>query len=250
MTMADRRVIAVTGASRGIGSAIAEELAQRGYVVGCLSRKGEGMEDRKPADDMADRLIPFACDLLDEASIKSAIGGLARTTGRLDGLVNNAGLHLEGPSAEFATTDFERVMRTNVTGIFVTCREAFPFLLKGEQPTIINIGSFFQNLGAKLNLAYSASKAAVGGLTRGLAVEWAEHGISVLNVAPGFVATDLNREYMRHEAFRRFLANRIPVGSPCPPEEVARLVGALFDENLPFLTGETIVIDGGQTINQ
>lgn len=250
MTRTGRRVIAVTGAGRGIGSAIAEELVRRGYVVGCLSRKGKGLEDRDPANDVADRLIPFSCDLLDEASIKSAIGGLARAAGRLDGLVNNAGLHLEGPSAEFATADFERIMSTNVTGLFVTCREAFPYLQKGERPTIINIGSFFQSLGAKLNLAYGASKAAVGGLTRGLAVEWAEHGIRVLNVAPGFVSTDLNREYMRDEAFRRFLANRIPAGGPCPPEEVARLVGALFDEDLPFLTGETIVIDGGQTINQ
>jgi len=250
MSGAGQRVIAVTGANRGIGSAIAEELAQRGYVVGCLSRKGKGMEDRKPADDIAARLVPFACDLLDENSIKSAIDDLVRTAGRLDGLVNNAGLHLEGPSAEFATADFERVMNTNVTGLFVACREAFPHLLKGEQPTIINIGSFFQSLGAKLNLAYGASKTAVGSLTRGLAVEWAEHGIRVLNVAPGFVATDLNREYMQQEGFRKFLANRIPAGGPCPPEEIARLVGTLFDENLPFLTGETIVIDGGQTINQ
>ena len=153
MTKADRRVIAVTGANRGIGSAIAEELARRGYVVGCLSRNGKGIEDREPAKDMASRLLPFACDLLNQASIKSAIGKLAQVAGRLDGLVNNAGVHLEGPSAEFATADFEQVMNTNVTGLFVTCREAFPHLREGEQPTIINIGSFFQNLGPKFTLA-------------------------------------------------------------------------------------------------
>jgi len=247
--MTESQVIAVTGAGRGIGSAIAEELAKRGFVVGCLSRQGVGMQDRE-AGELADRLIPVACDLLSDQSIESAIATLVDKTGRLDGVVNNAGLHLEGPSADFATADFDRVLRTNVTGLYVVCRTAYPHLQAGTRPTIVNIGSFFEHLGVKLNLAYAASKAAAASVTRGLAVEWAGDGIRVLNVAPGFVATDLNRDYMANEAFRKFLKHRIPTGGPCEPEEVARLVGALFTEDLPFLTGETITIDGGQTINQ
>ncbi len=248
--MTEQRVIAVTGASRGIGSAIAEELAKRGFTVGCLSRQGIGMVDRQAGGDLAGRLIPVRCDLMSDQSIEAAIAALVAATGRLDGLVNNAGLHLEGPSADFPTADFDAVMRTNVTGLYVVCRAAYPHLLTAERPTIINIGSFFERLGVKLNLAYGASKAAVASITRGLAVEWAEHGIRVLNVAPGFVATDLNRGYMAHESFAKFLKSRIPTGGPCEPEEVARLVGALFSEDLPFLTGETIFIDGGQTISQ
>jgi len=248
--MTEQRVIAVTGAGRGIGSAIAEELAKRGFTVGCLSRQGVGLADREVDPALAERLIPVACDLMSDQSIEAAIGDLVATTGRLDGVVNNAGLHLEGPSAAFPTADFDRVLRTNVTGLYVVCRTAYPHLRDAERPTIVNIGSFFEGLGVKLNLAYAASKAAAASITRGLAVEWAADGIRVLNVAPGFVATDLNRDYMADEKFRRFLKNRIPTGGACEPEEVARLVAMLFQEDLPFLTGETITIDGGQTINQ
>lgn len=244
--MAGQKVIAVTGASRGIGSAIVEELARRGHVVGCLSRKGEGPEDRRIYGD----LVNLACDLTVEDQIRDALEQLTERAGRLDTLVNNAGLHHEGASADYATSDFDLIMRTNVTGTFVACREAYPHLVAAGGGLIINIGSFYERLGVKTNAAYSASKAAIGALTRSLAVEWAKERIRVLDVAPGFVATDLNLEYMRHENFRRFLERRIPTGGASRPEEIARLVGVLCDEDLPSLTGETIYIDGAQTINQ
>lgn len=244
--MTGKKVVAVTGASRGIGSAIVADLARRGHTVGCLSRKGIGPEDR----EVEGRLVPLACDMDDDASIKQALADLADGAGGINGLVNNAGLHLEGRSAEVSTQDFERTMRTNVTGVFVACREVYPHLIAANGGLIVNIGSFFDRLGAKLNLAYVASKAAIGGITRSLAVEWAADNIRVLDVAPGFVATDLNLEYMQQESFRRFLQRRIPTGNLGPPEEIGRLVGMLYDEDLPFLTGETIYIDGGQSVNQ
>jgi NAD(P)-dependent dehydrogenase (short-subunit alcohol dehydrogenase family) len=244
--MAGGKIVAVTGASRGIGSAIVADLARRGHTVGCLSRKGIGPEDRQ----VDGKLINLACDLTDETQIREAIGELSRQAGRLDGLVNNGGVHMDGPSAEFPTADFDLLMRTNVTGTFVACREAYPHLVASGGGLIINIGSFYERLGVKLTAAYCASKAAVGALTRSLAVEWARDNIRVLDIAPGFIATDLNLEYMKQESFRRFLQRRIPTGAPGEPEEVARLIGILYDEDLPFLTGETIVIDGGQTINQ
>jgi len=244
--MAEKKVIAVTGASRGIGSAIVAELAARGHVVGCLSRKGVGPEDREVPGD----LIHLAADLTDDAQIAAALGDLARRAGRLDGLVNNAGLHLEGFGHEMATQDFDLVQRTNVTGTFVVCREAHPHLVASGGGLIINIGSFYERLGAKRNAAYNASKAAIGALTRTLAVEWAPQSIRVLDVAPGFIATDLNQEYMQQEAFRRFLSKRVPTGGAGAPEDVARLVAMLFETDLPFLTGETIFMDGGQSVNQ
>lgn len=238
--------IAVTGASRGIGSAIVEQLAAHGHTVGCLSRKGAGPEDREIAGD----LIPLTCDMDDDASITKALDALAAQTGRLDGLVNNAGLHLEGPSKEFPTDQFEASLRTNVTGIFVACRQAYPHLVQGGGGLIINIGSFFDRLGAQRNLAYCASKAAIGAITRVLAVEWAKEKIRVIDVAPGFIATDLNKAYMEHENFKKFLSQRIPVGEAGAPEDVGRLIATLYDTDLPFLTGETIYMDGGQGVNQ
>jgi NAD(P)-dependent dehydrogenase (short-subunit alcohol dehydrogenase family) len=241
--MAEPRVIAVTGASRGIGAAIVLELARRGFTVGCLSRKGGGPEQDMPAE-IASRLVNVACDVNDEVSVRDALADLARRTGRLDGLVNNAGIHLDGKSATFETPKFDQVMDTNARAVFVACREAYRHL-EANGGTIVNIGSFFDKLGVKRNLAYCASKAAVGAITRCLAVEWASKGIRVLNVAPGYIETDLNREAMRG-ALRPFLESRVPVGRAGTADEVARLVASLFSEDIAYLTGETLYIDGAQ----
>jgi len=240
-------VIAVTGASRGIGAAIALELSRRGHRVGCLTRKGRGIEREGAMDDdaaLGARLIPVTCDVEDEASVKRAFADLAAKAGRIDGLVNNAGLHLHGKSATLPTAEYERVMNINARSVFVCAREIYPHLEKAGG-TIVNIGSFFDKLGVKRNLAYCASKAAVGAITRCLAVEWAAQKIRVLDVAPGYIATELNAEAMKGP-LAEFLRQRVPVGGPGGADEVARLVALLFSEELPFLTGETIYIDGGQ----
>jgi NAD(P)-dependent dehydrogenase (short-subunit alcohol dehydrogenase family) len=241
--MAEARVIAVTGASRGIGAAIAMALASRGFVVGCLSRRGNGPERDVPAA-LAPRLVPLACDVNDEGSVRAALAALAARTGRLDGLVNNAGIHLDGKSATFETARFDEVMATNARAVFVACREAYPHL-EAHGGTIVNIGSFFDKLGVKRNLAYCASKAAVGAITRCLAVEWAPRRIRVLNVAPGYIETDLNRDAMQGP-LKAFLEARVPMGRAGSADEVARLVASLFSEDIAYLTGETLYIDGAQ----
>jgi len=228
------KVIAVTGASRGIGAAIAAELVGRGFAVGSLTRKAIGV----------DGTLPIACDVNDEESLKQAFKTLADKTGRIDGLVNNAGVHLYGKSAELPTARYEEVMDTNARSVFLCSREAYPYLARAGG-TIVNIGSFFDKLGVKQNLAYCASKAAVGAITRCLAVEWAAKGIRVLDVAPGYIETELNAEAMKGP-LRAFLASRIPGKRPGTAAEVARLVASLFGEDNAFLTGETIYLDGGQ----
>jgi NAD(P)-dependent dehydrogenase (short-subunit alcohol dehydrogenase family) len=176
--------------------------------------------------------------------LKAAFKTLADKAGRIDGLVNNAGIHLDGKSAELQTGTFDQVMDTNARAVFVACREAYPYLARSGG-TIVNIGSFFDKLGVKRNLAYCASKAAVGAITRCLAVEWAAKKIRVLNVAPGYIETELNAQAMQGP-LRPFLESRVPTGGPGTTADVARLVAALFVEDIPFLTGETIYVDGGQ----
>jgi NAD(P)-dependent dehydrogenase (short-subunit alcohol dehydrogenase family) len=244
-----QRVIAVTGASRGIGAAIALELAHRGHIVGCLTRKGAGIEGagiERAAPDaaLAGRTVSIACDVTDESSIRAAFATLAARAGRIDGLVNNAGIHLDGKSAELATGVYDDVMATNARAVFVACREVYPHL-EARGGTIVNIGSFFDKLGVKRNVAYCASKAAVGAITRCLAVEWAPKKIRVLDVAPGYIATELNADAMQGK-LKAFLEARVPTGGPGTARDVARLVAALFAEDIPFLTGETIYLDGGQ----
>ena len=241
------KVIAVTGASRGIGASIASELAHRGFTVACLTRKGAGPETQG-AKAFAARFVNVACDVTDEASLKTAFATVAQKAGGLHGLVNNAGIHLDGASHELATTTYETVMATNATAVFAACREAYPYLVKSGGGTIVNIGSFFDKVGVKRNVAYCASKAAVGAITRCLAVEWANRGIRVLDVAPGYIVTDLNRELMTKGPLADYLKKRIPSGTTGATTDVAKLVAAIVSEDIPFLTGETIYIDGAQGI--
>ena len=228
--------IIVSGASRGIGAAIAAELAGAGYAVVGLSRSGDNPHGQG-----------IACDVCDDAAVRDAFAQVA-AQGPIVGLVNNAGLHLGSPSHALTTDEYETVMRINATALMVGCREIHRYL-KEHGGTIVNMGSFFDKLGVPGNLAYCASKAAVGAITRCLAVEWASHNIRVLNVAPGYIETDLNRDFLARPNVQSWLKKRIPQARAGTPEEVARLVLTLFTPGMDFLTGETIYIDGGQGMN-
>lgn len=240
------KTIIITGASRGIGAAIAIELAARGFTVGCLTRKGAGPESGAPKELFA-RFVNAHCDVTDEASIRHALASIAAKTGAIHGMVNNAGIHLDAPSDKLTLDVYNQVMSTNATAVFTACREIYPHLIKAGGGTIVNIGSFFDKIGVKRNVAYCASKAAVGAITRCLAVEWAPKNIRVIDVAPGYIETDLNRDAFKGP-LREFLAKRIPGGKHGTPQDIAKLVAAIFVEDMPFLTGETIYIDGGQGI--
>jgi len=242
------RTVAVTGASRGLGAAIALELAARGLTVGCLSRKGAGIETGEVPADLADRLIPLAADVTQPETVAAALKTLAERTGGVHALVNNAGIHLDGPSDRFALDEFRAVLETNATATFAACQAVFPHLQTAGGGLIVNIGSHYDKIGVKYNAAYCASKAAVAAITRCLAVEWARKGVRVVDVAPGFTLTDLNRGHMEDERFAAFIRKAIPRGEPGEAWEVARFVGALVAEDIPFLTGETFYIDGGQAV--
>jgi len=157
-------------------------------------------------------------------------------------------VHIGGSIATLSTADFDRTIALNATAVMVAAREAYPHL-KAAGGTIVNIGSFFDKMGVPDNLAYCASKAAVAAMTRCMAVEWARDGIRVMNVAPGYIETDLNRDFLAREKVRAWMKSRIPTGAPGKPEDVARLVAAIFSEGIGFLTGETIYIDGAQGMN-
>jgi NAD(P)-dependent dehydrogenase (short-subunit alcohol dehydrogenase family) len=243
-----KRVAVVTGASRGIGSHCVRSLTARGFRVACLSRKGAGTEDRTQDEAEAALCANFACDSADDASISAALKAAHAHFGRIDVLVNNAGMHDEGKSTEFTTEAFEALMRVNSTGVFVASREAYPYLAE-TQGLIINMGSYYDKLGVRFHVAYCASKAAVAAIGRCLAVEWAKAGVRLVTIAPGFIGTDLNQTHMANDRFRDFITRRIPSGQIGKPEEVGQLVAILADENLHFLNGETIYLDGGQGMN-
>ena len=239
--MSDQGTIIVTGASRGIGAAMAIELARRGYTIGCLSRSGtppEGVDDNEA-------FLCETCDVADEDQITQAFASITERGGGVRGLINNAGVHTEAASEALTADEFEHVMRINATAVMTGCREIYPVFSQAGGGKIVNIGSFFDKLGVRRNLAYCASKAAVGAITRCLAVEWASKGIQVINVAPGYIETEITAEFLENPKAASWLNSRIPVRRLGSAEEVARLVAALISEDVPFLTGETIYLDGG-----
>jgi NAD(P)-dependent dehydrogenase (short-subunit alcohol dehydrogenase family) len=242
--------IVVTGSSRGIGAAVALELAQRGFKVGCISRGGQ-LPPLPPSvtPEVQERFIPVACDVTDEAAMASAFREIAERGGGIGGLVNNAGIHREGRASALSTADFAEVLRVNTTAVFASCRDVYPYLSEQGRGLIVNIGSFFDKLGAKGSAAYCASKAAVAALTRCLAAEWGSRGISVLNLAPGYIETDINRDYLSDPDTGALVRARTFVRRPGEVGEIARFIAALYVEDIPFLTGETIYVDGGQGVS-
>lgn len=247
--MSKRDCIVVTGASRGIGAAIAAALAEQGREVICLSRSGALPACAGTSAEVASRWTGMTADVTNPQSMVAVFGQLAEEGWQVKGVVNNAGMHLDGPSAEVSLEHWNQVMDTNTTSVVTACQAAYPHLVKAGGGVIVNIGSFFDKLGVKRNLAYCASKAAVGAITRVLAVEWANKGIRVMNVAPGYIVTDLNAEAMAPGGpLRAYLDKRIPGKEPGTAADVGALVAALFTPAGAFLSGETIYVDGAQGI--
>jgi NAD(P)-dependent dehydrogenase (short-subunit alcohol dehydrogenase family) len=243
--------IIVTGASRGIGAAISLGLARAGYAVGCLSRSGEAPHVDGATD--ADRAQWFSakCDVSRPEQLKDAFADVVTRCGQpIVGLVNNAGIHSQGRVESIAEAEFKNVMDVNAYSVLAASQVAYPHLLENKSGLIVNIGSFFDKLGIKQHLTYCATKAAVAAMTRCMAVEWASKGIRVLNVAPGYIQTDFNREMLEKGPLAEFLAKRIPAGVPGKAQDVGQLVTSLFVLNSPYMTGETIYIDGGHGMLQ
>lgn len=232
-------VAIVTGASSGIGATIAKKLASCWSTVACLSRSG------RPPEGLGEHpaIRAVSCDVSDEKQIRRAFRDLAER-GPIIALVNNAGIHSQNRAAETSTEEFRALLEINAIGLFVACREVHPYMQANGGGQIVNIGSFMDHMGVPTQSGYCASKAAVGAITRCLGVEWARDGIQVVNVAPGYVATDMNADFLASEGGQRLL-KRIPLRRAAADEEVAALVDSILAERAPYLTGTTIYMDGG-----
>jgi NAD(P)-dependent dehydrogenase (short-subunit alcohol dehydrogenase family) len=228
----------VTGGSRGIGAAVVQDLTSRGYEVFALSRSGNSNVG-----------TAVACDVSNELELMQACASIL-SHGPVSLLVNNAGAYSARRSAELSAEEYNRIINLNATSMMVASRELYPGMRDQGGGLIINMGSFFDRLGVAGSVAYCASKAAVGALTRCLAVEWALDNIYVINVAPGYVETDLSSAYLEDDENRKWLNARIPIGRPAQPSEVATVVGQIVESGGALLTGQTVYMDGAHGINQ
>jgi NAD(P)-dependent dehydrogenase (short-subunit alcohol dehydrogenase family) len=236
---AGKRAVLVTGASSGIGRAVAVELARSGFVVGCASRRGT-------APDGPGSLVPITLDVTDLDTAPSIVASFVADLG-LAGVVHAAGRYSDVPADRIEMSEVRSVFETNLFSTIRLSQVAYPHLRDGGG-FIAFIGSMYAQLGHKGAVAYSATKAAIASVCRTLAVEWARDGIDVVNFAPGWVETGFNDDYLADPDHRRQVTSRIPIGRVGRPEEIGRLVAAVMTADCSFLTGETIDINGGHRI--
>jgi glucose 1-dehydrogenase len=232
------RVALVTGANAGIGLAIAERLQREGFALVYATRRRDDKSERFYERLSASGDVHWAVGDLSDAKVPEHLVGEARAAyGRLDALVNNAGLTSAKPGLELTAEDFDSIFSVDVRAAFLLSKEAAP-LLKEQGGSIVNITSVHEHVPRPGFLLYAAAKAALGMLTRGLALELGADGIRVNAVAPGAIATERNVEADE-------LTSEIPLGRPGEPEEVAALVSWLISDEARYVTGTSVVIDGG-----
>jgi NAD(P)-dependent dehydrogenase (short-subunit alcohol dehydrogenase family) len=243
------RVALVTGAGRGIGRAIAVALGAAGAAVACAARSRDQV-DAAAAEitGAGGRARALQLDVTSPEQIVTCVEEVAAALGPVDVLVNNAGVTMEKKTTEVSDEDWDVVLGTNLTSMFRCARAVAPGMMRLERGKIINIGSMYGIIGVPRYAAYCASKAAVDGLTRSLAAEWARHGIQVNCLAPGYVNTDIPREALADERTRALLLSRIPARRIGEPEEVGALAVYLASPASDFMTGQTVYLDGGQTM--
>ncbi len=244
----DDQVIIVTGGSRGIGRAIAEDLARHGARVTLTYAQ---QADAASAVVQAIRQAggeaqAVQADVRDLARAQTVVQEVVERFGRLDALVNNAGITRDRALMLMTPEDWHDVLATNLTGAFNWCRAAIVTFMKQRRGRIVNITSVAGLSGMARQVNYAASKAGVVGLTKALAKEVAGHGITVNAVAPGYIETDMTRDL--DERRRAELPQRIPLGRMGRPEEVAAIVSLLASDAASYMTGQVITVDGGLTL--
>lgn len=245
--MSTRPAALVTGASRNIGRAGALALARAGYDLACIGRDAEALEETaRLVGEAGAGAAVHVLDVTDGDGVGATVAAVAAERGRLDLLVNNAGILHHERSATLAVDDFRRVIETNLVAYFALARAAHPHLKAAEAGAVVNVGSIFGSVGVPGAAAYCAAKAGVEGLTRALAAEWARDGVRVVCVAPGYVETDISEAALADPDQERRILARIPQRRVAQPEEVAELIAFVASPSAAYMSGSTVVLDGGQ----
>jgi 3-oxoacyl-[acyl-carrier protein] reductase len=240
------RVVLVTGASRGIGRATALAFAHAGYDVVSAAR---AMEDASGAEALAELRAanPSASavnlDLASAESIKEAVGRVVKDKGRVDVLVNNAGITRDGLAVRMKPADWDAVLRTNLDGSFLCIQQVLPGMMRNRWGRIINITSVVGQTGSAGQVNYAASKAGLIGITKSLAQEVASRNITVNAVAPGYISTDMTKDLPAD--LKQAIMGKIPLARIGTPADIAAAVKFLASDEASYITGQVLAVNGG-----
>jgi len=235
------RVALVTGAGSGIGEAIAKKLAEKGYVVIVTDITGEEKRVAEEIRRKGGMAEAYKLDVTLPNEAENVVGKVVRKYGRIDVLVNNAGIYPFKSFLDMTLEDWDKVMNVNLRGVFIMTKTVVPHMIKQRYGRIINISSIAGQRGIAQLVHYCSSKAGVDGFTRALAIELAPYGITVNAVAPGIVKTPGTVRAGVVED----LSKSVPLGRAAKPEDIANLVAFLASDEASWITGQVYVIDGG-----
>jgi NAD(P)-dependent dehydrogenase (short-subunit alcohol dehydrogenase family) len=238
----------ITGASKGLGKAMALALGSAGANIALVSRDIEQLNEAKRAVESAGgRAEVFPTDVSEEEQVRKLERDVVAAFNGVHILINNAGINLRKQLVEFTLEEWRRVLDTNLTSVFLMCRSFIPHLRGRGYGRIINLTSTMSHVSIPGRSAYSASKTALLGLTRALALELASEGITVNGISPGPFATEMNTSLIQNPEINQQLISKIPVGRWGRVEEIGQLALYLCSEAAGFITGTDILVDGGWT---
>ncbi len=243
------QVALVTGSSRGLGQYMARALARAGADIAITSRSKDRLaETEQNILSLGRKVLPLELDVLDTASIRSAVGAIESNFGQLDILVNNAGCNIRRRALEVTEEDWDMVVNTNLRGAFFVAQAAAQVMKMQNSGRVINIGSVTCVAGYAGMGPYCASRGGMKQLTMSLAHDWAEYGITVNCLAPGWFKTEQSRMLYEDETWLAMLKERIPLGRPGNPDDLDGMVVFLASESSRYITGQTYLVDGGVSI--